>query len=213
MTFALIPVKDLAEAKTRLVPVLDEGARRELARALFQDVLAAALACDALEGVAAVARDEEVLALAREAGVEGLAEPGGLNVALTSAAKAVAARGVERIIVLAADLPLAQADDIATVAASEADIAIVPSGDGGTNALALAPGTLPFLFGPHSAEHHLAAAREAGHGVERFDLPGLVLDIDRPEDLELLRAAIDSGRPCGAHTLAALDVGSPAGGG
>lgn len=210
MATALIPVKELAEAKRRLAPALDEEARRALAIAMFRDVLTAAFACEALDGVCAVTRDEELLAIAREAGAEGLPEEGGLNVALTSAAKALGGRGIGRVLVLAADLPLARPDEIAEVVEHDASVAFVPSNDGGTNAMALEPGTLPFLYGPHSSEHHLAAAREAGLDTIRLDLPSLTLDIDTPDDLERLRAAIASGRTCGERTLAALDVGTAA---
>jgi 2-phospho-L-lactate guanylyltransferase len=199
MRYALIPVKDLAQAKARLAPALDSDARRELALALFRDVLAAARACGALDGVAVVSRDEEALAVATEAGAEGLPEPGSLNDALTSAAEQLAGRGAERIVVLAADLPLARADDIAAVLDTRAGVALTPSRDGGTNAISLAPGAIPFLFGPDSAARHLAAAREAGmHGV-RLEIPGLALDIDTPDDLERLRAVLDE---AGEHTRA-----------
>ncbi len=64
MRIALIPVKELSQAKARLAPVLDGERRRELALALYRDVLAAALACPALDGVAVVSRDRDALALA-----------------------------------------------------------------------------------------------------------------------------------------------------
>ena len=187
MRFALIPVKELSQAKARLAPVLDAAGRRELALALFRDVLAAALACPALDGVAVVSRDADVLSIAVEAGAQGLPERGDLNEALTSAAEKLRARGVDRLVVLAADLPLVTAEDIATVAEADADVVVVPSTDGGTNALALPPGAIAFQFGPESAQRHLKAAREARLRTLLLDLPGLGLDIDTPSDLERLR--------------------------
>ena len=206
MHFALIPVKELAQAKARLAPVLDDGARRRLALALFRDVLAAALACPALDAVAVVTRDEEVLALAIEAGAEGLPEPGGLNEALTSAAETLGQRDADRLIVLAADLPLATSDDIAAVAQAGADVVVAPSRDGGTNALALPlpVGAITFRFGADSARRHLDGAQEAGLRSLRLDLPNLAFDLDTPEDLAELRRAASEGRPVGQQTLAAL---------
>ena len=206
MHFALIPVKELAQAKARLAPVLDDAARRRLALALFRDVLGAALACPALDAVAVVTRDEEVLTLAREAGAEGLPEPGGLNEALTSAAKTLALRNADRLVVLAADLPLATSDDITAVAQARADVALAPSRDGGTNALALPlpVGAIAFRFGADSARRHLAGAEEAGLQSLRLDLPNLAFDLDTPEDLAELRRAASEGRPVGQQTLAAL---------
>ena len=198
MRIALIPVKELSQAKARLAPVLDGERRRELALALYRDVLAAALACPALDGVAVVSRDRDALTLAVEAGAEGLSEPGGLNEALTSASQTMAERGVDRLVVLAADLPLATPDDIATIAQADADVALVRSEDGGTNALALAPGAIAFRFGPDSARRHLAAADAADLRSLRLDLPTLTLDIDTPDDLARLR---ETDRAIGRHTL------------
>ncbi len=209
MRVALIPVKELSLAKARLAPVLDEAGRRALALAMFRDVLAAAMACPALDGVAVATRDAEVLTLAAEAGAGGMPEPGGLNEALTSAAEKLRARGATRLLVLAADLPLAASSDIEAVAQAGDDIVVVPSVDGGTNALALpgegSPGAIAFQFGPDSASRHLAAGREAGLRSRSLDLPALALDIDTPADLERLRAAVEAGQAVGRDTLQALE--------
>ena len=202
---ALIPVKDLPQAKARLAPVLDDAGRRDLVLAMFRDVLGAALGCAAIDGVAVVSRDETVLAIASQLGAEGLPEPGGLNEALESAARRMAQRGATRILVLAADLPLARADGIALLLEGGGDVVIAPSRDDGTNALACAPGAFAFAFGPDSAARHLGAAGAAGLRAERIDLPSLALDIDTPEDLERLRGEIERGATAGAHTRTALE--------
>ena len=202
MRIALIPVKELAQAKARLAPVLDGERRRERALALYRDVLAAALACPALDGVAVVSRDRDALTLAVEAGAEGLPEPGGLNEALTSASRTMAERGIDRLVVLAADLPLAVPNDIAIVAQADADVALVPSEDGGTNALALAPGAIAFRFGPDSARRHLAAADAADLRSLQLELPTLALDIDTPADLARLR---ETKRAIGRNTLSVYE--------
>lgn len=203
-TYALIPIKELEKAKARLAPVLNDSERRDLALAMFRDVLDAALSCAAIDRVCVVTRDPEALALAKEAGAEGMAEAGDLNEALASAGEKLRARGVARLLVLAADLPLADAASIAAALEADAEAVIVPSRVGGTNALACAPGALPFLFGPDSAEKYLEAARRAGLRALRLDLPRLALDIDTPDDLEELRTAAATGEGVGPHTLAAL---------
>lgn len=201
MQFALIPVKELSQAKARLAPALDAAGRRELTVAMLRDVLAAALACPVLDKVAVVTRDADVLTLAKDAGAEGLPEPGGLNEALTSAGEALAQRGVDRLLVLAADLPLVATDDIATVAQADADVVIVPSMDGGTNALALPPSGIAFRFGPDSARRHLAAAAVADLRSLTLDLPAISFDVDTPQHVDHLRAAIVAGEaPIGANT-------------
>ena len=72
---------------------------------------------------------------------------------------------------LGADIPLATPDAIAGVLAADADVALVPAQDGGTNALAMAPDAIPFLFGKDSARRHLDAARGAGCERHRSTCP------------------------------------------
>ena len=204
MLVALIPVKDRAKAKARLASALDEQGRRELATALFRDVLTAAVGCSALDGVAVVTRDPDALALAGEAGAETLPDPGDLNGSLDAAAQALADRGIERVLVLHADLPLVSAAAIEAVAASSSDVALVSSGDGGTNAMACPTGAFGFCYGVGSAQSHKEAAWDADLEPELLDIPELALDIDMPVDLERLQSAIEAGRTAGRHTLAAL---------
>ncbi len=201
---ALIPVKDLPKAKARLAPVLDEAGRRELVTALYRDVLAAALDCPAVDSVGVVSLDADALAIASEAGAEGMAVPGDLNESLDTAAKTLAGQGVDRILVLHADLPLVSAEAIETIARSASDVALVSSGDGGTNALVCPAGVFGFQYGPGSAQAHREAAWAADLEPELLDLPDLALDIDTPGDLEQLQSEIDSGRSAGAHTMNAL---------
>ena len=197
-------MKQLSRAKARLAPALNEADRRDLAFALFRDVLAAALSSPALDAVAVVSEDADVLSYTTDAGAEPLAEPGGLNSALTAASRTLAKRGADRLLVLAADLPLAATADIEAAAQADADIAIVPSRDGGTNALSLSPGAIPFRFGVESARQHERAAQAEGLRALRLDLPSLVLDVDTPADLDELRHAAESGRTVGASTLELL---------
>jgi 2-phospho-L-lactate guanylyltransferase len=59
----------------------------------------------------------------------------------------------------------------------------------GSNAVYRAPGDLfPLRFGDHSYAPHLAAAQIMAP-VLQLKLPGLALDIDRPEDVQLLLEA------------------------
>ena len=206
MQLALIPVKELSLAKARLAPVLDEERRKQLVLAIYRDVLAAALACDVLDGVAVVTRDEELLTIAREAGAQAMPEPGDLNESLTSAAEAMRARGADRVLVLAADLPLARPEDIEAVFAAEADVALVASGDGGTNALSVpTKRSIAFQFGPGSAKRHVEAGNKAKLSTLQLDLPRLALDIDTPDDLIRLRIAGENSNGVGANTLTALE--------
>ncbi len=85
MRAAIIPVKELSQAKARLSPLLDDAAREELVLAMLADVIAAARACDALDFVTVVGRDSRLFWQTRELGAQPLAEPAtteGLNDAL-----------------------------------------------------------------------------------------------------------------------------------
>ncbi len=205
MLVALIPVKDLPKAKARLSSILDESGRRELTTALYRDALAAAVACPAVDSVIVVSSDADALAIAAEAGAEAMPDTGGLNSSLDSAARTLAGRGVDRVLVIHADLPFASPAAIEAVARSGSDVALVSSGDGGTNAMVCRPGAFGFQYGPSSAQAHKEAAWDADLEPELLDVPGLKLDIDMPIDLERLREAIEAGQTAGEHTMAALE--------
>jgi len=209
--FALIPVKELGQAKARLAPVLDAEARRELALAMFRDVLEAALTCRVVEGVGVVTTDETVAAIATEAGAEVMPEPGGLNEALTSAAEKLRERGVDQLLVLAADLPLIDADLLSGEfeAEPDADAGVAAADDFGTNAIWMPNGAFTFQFGPHSGERHADAAEAAGLLWVWIRCPHLKLDIDTPEDLRALGEAIAAGESVGRHTREALKAMRP----
>jgi 2-phospho-L-lactate guanylyltransferase (CobY/MobA/RfbA family) len=58
----------------------------------------------------------------------------------------------------------------------------------GTNALLISPtGLIEYDFGENSFERHCERARAAGARLEIVNLPALGLDLDVPEDLELVR--------------------------
>ena len=194
MISAIIPVKTLALAKSRLGALLSEPERRALVLAMLGDVLTALGAARGLDRVGVISSDQTVLALATRLGAEALPDHASdLNAALAQAATHYAARGATAILALPADVPLVQTreiDDLIAVRASARGMTIAPSRDGGTNALlAWPPLALPFLFGTGSLARHLAAARERGLATIEFQRPGLDLDVDRPDDLLLLAEA------------------------
>src|SRR2546429_2762094 len=71
MIICAVPVKNLGDAKQRLVPALGPTARRELVRAMLSDVLAA-LRAARLDRVWVVTRDPEVVRLTAAFGAEPL---------------------------------------------------------------------------------------------------------------------------------------------
>jgi 2-phospho-L-lactate guanylyltransferase len=63
----------------------------------------------------------------------------------------------------------------------------------GTNALLVCPvGLIEYDYGPDSFERHCQRARQAGVRLEICELPSLALDMDVPEDLELVSNEMES---------------------
>ncbi len=98
----------------------------------------------------------------------------------------------DRQVVLPADLPLLTGDDILTLldhAVKPPVVVIAPDRHKrGTNALVISPaGLIEYDFGENSFERHCQLARKAGARLEIVDLPSLGLDLDVPEDFELIK--------------------------
>src|SRR5204862_146349 len=108
MIVAAVPVKDLINAKQRLVPALGAAERAALAAAMLQDVLAA-LAAARLDRVWVVTREPAVLALARARGAEPLAEDANRgHTAAVARAQAEATRlGARVFLTVPGDVPCA----------------------------------------------------------------------------------------------------------
>ena len=190
--FAAVPVKDLVNAKQRLVPVLSAEERRELAQCMLADVLDA-LAGARFEEVYVVTRDAAVMELARRHGVGCLTESAnrGHTEAVAFAQHEALASGALRFLTVPGDVPCATAEELSALGDALGDgpgVAFVPSLSGfGTNGALLAPpDAMPLKFGEPSFSNHLEVARDRGWSPRVLPLPGLGLDIDAPEDLGAL---------------------------
>lgn len=190
---AIVPVKALERAKSRLAPALAPAERRLLALEMLARVLAT-LDGAPVERVWVVSGDPVVLAMAAAHGATPLPEAAAdLNRALEQAREAARAAGAEALVVIPADVPLVTPADIAALAAllaAGADVALAPdTAELGTNALALrAAADLPFAFGEESAPRHLGAAAERGLVARSYRSPTLALDVDDPAGLARYRA-------------------------
>jgi len=189
--FAAVPVKDLVNAKQRLVPALTPEERRALAHAMLEDVLAALGA--ALPGsVFVVTTDALVMEVVARHGAASLVEPAnrGHTEAVAFAQRQSLARGAARFLTIPGDVPCVTADEIAALcdAVGARGVGLVPSLSGfGTNAALLAPpDAMPLKFGEPSFDNHLLAARQRAVTLRILELPGLGLDIDAPEDIDAL---------------------------
>jgi 2-phospho-L-lactate/phosphoenolpyruvate guanylyltransferase len=173
----IVPVKGLDGAKTRLAPLLPPDERARLVLEMLERVL------DACRESAAIARTLLVTPDRKLApkGTEVLVDAGPGHSAAVAGARAGA-------VVVMADCPLVTGASLDALAAAARPLALAPSRDGGVNALALRPvdGFRP-AFGVR-AEETVARARAAGIEPVVLDDERLALDVDRPEDYELLLA-------------------------
>jgi len=200
MTFAVLPVKDPRRAKERLSGVLDPAEREALARAMFEAVLTALQAAAGLDRILVATSDAETAARARRAGALVLEEQEqlGHSRSADAAARRAMELGAQTALLLPIDAPLVRPEEIASlVSAPRPGVIIVPSRDGqGTNALVRTPpDAIPSCFGPDSFRRHAEEARRRGVACEVRRPPGLLLDIDTPEDLAELAARAPAGAP------------------
>ena len=192
--WAIVPVKPLRRGKSRLAGALSEDERTQLNQSLLQHTLETLTDLKELEKVLVVSRDPNALALARSYGARTVQEEGQpqLNTALkraTVVAQVYATRGV---LVLPADLPLISREDVLTLInrAGEPPVVVIAPDrhEKGTNALLISPaGLIDYDFGGNSFQRHCELVKKAGARLEIVNLPSLGLDLDVPEDLELIR--------------------------
>jgi len=195
MTFwAIVPVKPLRRGKSRLAGILTEDERADLNRALLQHTLQILSELREVDEVLVVSRDPQVLTIARNYGARTVREDGQpeLNTALKRAtviAQVYATRGV---LVLPADLPLISREDALALVERATDppvVVIAPDRHGkGTNALLISPaGLIEYDFGEDSFQRHCDLVQKAGARLEIVNLPSLGLDLDSPEDYEIIK--------------------------
>ncbi len=191
--WAIVPVKPLGRGKSRLAGILSHEQRADLNRHLLVHTVDTLTSIPEIEHVLVVSRDQEALALAREHGARTIQENGSshLNLALTRAtviAKSYITRGV---LIVPADLPLITIEDVrAMLDLAKPPPVVVVAPDHrqqGTNALLVCPtGLIEYEFGPGSFQRHCERAKLAGARLEICKLPSLALDVDLPEDLEMV---------------------------
>jgi len=190
----LVPVKNLADAKQRLSPVLNPEQRFMLAQAMCEDVLQALARWQSRPAVAVVTNDSFARDLAARFSFDVVADDNsGETNAIEMATAVCRERGAKNTLVVPADIPLIDGAELQKIAdsAPAGGAVLVPDAAGrGTNAAWRSPGDLfPLRFGNDSFLPHLAAAKATGLPCIVLELPGIARDVDRPEDLAELASA------------------------
>jgi 2-phospho-L-lactate guanylyltransferase len=195
--WAIVPVKPLRRGKSRLASVLTQDERTDLNQRLLAHTVDTLRSLPEIEHVLVVSRDPAALALARNHGARTVQENGSpqLNVALARAtilAKNYTTRGV---LIVPSDLPLITPEDVrAMLDRAKYPPVVVVAPDRhrqGTNALLVCPvGIIEYEFGPGSFQRHCDLALKAGARLEVCELPSIALDVDFPEDLDIIEAEL-----------------------
>lgn len=192
--WAIVPVKPLRRAKSRLSAVLTRDERETLSERMLISTLELLGEVKDIERMLVVSRDSKALSIARKLGARTVAEQGApeLNNALIRATVVAQQFDVNGVLIIPADLPLLKVDDVEKLISLAVDppvVVIAPDRRGtGTNALLSSPpGLIDYDFGTDSFERHVARAKEAGVRLVVCEIPSIGLDVDLPEDLEYLR--------------------------
>ncbi|HVU12353.1 MAG TPA: 2-phospho-L-lactate guanylyltransferase [Phototrophicaceae bacterium] len=189
--WAIIPVKPLTQAKSRLEGALSPDERKQLSEMMFRRVLTTVKSVPQITGALVISRDSHALAIARDLGAHTVQESGApeLNNALMRATQVVGGWRGGAVLILPADLPLITADDVQGITElGQENMTVVVATDNhedGTNAMLIRPpGMIPYAYGIGSFQRHMALAKEAGASVKVYHSDRLALDIDMPADLE-----------------------------
>lgn len=193
--WAIVPVKPLRSGKSRLSKVLSEEERTALNTHLLVNTLKVLSSVAEIDTILVVSRDPGVLTIAREHNARTVLEDGSpeLNTALRRATIVAKAYSANEVMVIPADLPLLTKEDIETFlkhTGEPPEIIIAPDRrKDGTNALYINPaGLIAFNYGPGSFQKHLELARKSNARTEIVETFSLGLDLDLPDDLELLKS-------------------------
>jgi 2-phospho-L-lactate guanylyltransferase len=191
---ALVPVKTLARAKSRLAGTLDPPGRAHLMHDTLRRTLQALKGVEAISDIVVITRDAEVSQWAQEWGARVVHErDDGLNESLREARALFGA--ADAMLVVPADLGWLDGDDIRAMAALAGHggpaVIIAPDRhERGTNALLLQPpDIIDFRFGVDSAQAHATLAQARGVTPLWYRSSSISLDVDEPSDLTLYGAA------------------------
>jgi len=188
MIFAILPVKNPRNAKQRLTGFLTLEQRETLARTLYRQTLATLRQAKGIDRIVVASSDAEIAGHARASNALVFEESEQVSHSVSADAACLRAvqMGASTAILVPIDVPTVTPDDFTALALSaRPGLIVVPSSDGaGTNALVRTPpDCIESRFGPGSFRAHLDQAASKGIAADVLRLPGLMFDIDTPEDV------------------------------
>ena len=196
-TVAIVPMKPLAQGKTRLSGELSQQQRMALSLNMLRRVLRAITGSAHASGNASsvgsvwvIGGDSEISQVATEEGASWYEEEGAdLNETLWLTFQRAFALD-SAAMYIPGDLPLVKSSDVNGLLAASGNlknVTLAPSRlGGGTNGILVLPGMArPFRphLGPDSFQKHLAHASSNGLSTAIYYSPGLAFDLDTFDDL------------------------------
>ena len=192
---AIIPVKPLKRGKSRLSSILSVEERTNLNKRLLTNILNCLRDIPQVDNFIAISYDPATLAIARDLGAKTVLESRitNLNRALRKATAAAKAFNATQVLILPADLPLINTEDIIRFIEHRGEPPeIIISSDfrqNGTNALLVNPiGTIEYDFGEWSFKKHIEQAERNKMRIDICKIESLMYDLDIPADIELLKS-------------------------
>jgi len=192
---AIIPVKPLKRGKSRLSSILSVEERTNLNKRMLTNMLNCLRDVTQVDNLIVISYDPSTLAIARDLGAKTVLESRitNLNRALRKATAAAKAFNATQVLILPADLPLINKEDIIRFIKHRGEPPeIIISSDyrqNGTNALLVNPiGVIDYDFGEWSFKKHIEQAERKKLRIDICDIESIKYDLDIPEDLELLRS-------------------------
>ena len=190
-TLAVVPVKSLQEAKSRLASVLSPEERSALTLSMLNHVLAAIRESGVISSIGIVSPNSGELSLPPD--ITTIEQTrAGLNNHLEEGREWAISNGADTLMIIFADLPLLTPDDIrAIIDIGKVAGTVVLAPDrhgGGTNIMLTHPASLSiFAFGQGSYHKHRSQTLAEGCRIKTYISEGTSLDIDTPEDLSFWR--------------------------
>jgi 2-phospho-L-lactate/phosphoenolpyruvate guanylyltransferase len=186
--WAVVPLKNIRQAKRRLAPLLTPQERSELMLAMVCDVLTALQRTSGLAGILLVSRAPEAVELARGFAIDLYAEAAGADLSESVQAAGgflLANRDAAGTLIIPADVPLVTASDVHAVLHDHERLTLVPDSEGdGTNCIASTPPNLiRYRFDGHSFKPHAEAAYGIGITPRIVRNENFGIDVDTPRDL------------------------------
>lgn len=187
--WVVIPIKPLANAKSRLSSILSIEDRRKLVLTLFQNTLTKLNNWDQIGGILVISADAAYKNFIVDPGITFLKEnqASGLNSSIRLAATYLITQSVESMLVIHADMPFLNQKDLNQFLLKKMvpGLTIVPDHHGtGTNVMLVSPpDMIPFSYGENSYQHHIESAQKIGAPVNCFFSEALAFDIDLPADI------------------------------